>query len=396
MSSPADDGPRLGRVAARLRDAVAAEGPLPFDRFMEIALYAPGDGYYTCGRPRTGRTGDYFTNVSVGSVFGRLLAVHIAEVWDGLGRPRPFVIAEQGASDGQLLEDVLAALRAFRPGCHAAAEALLVEPAPALRERQHRTVRSLPAPLRHAESEDALPPFTGVLYANELLDAFPVRLFRRRAGAWHERLVDSADGRFVFTEKPVVSAPLAQRLYALPVDPDVPVFDTELNLRAEDWVRSVARKLEAGSVLVCDYGHPASARHDRRRAGGTLTAYRGHQREADPLETPGGRDLTSHVDFTATAGAGLDAGLRLAGFGDQHHVLTGLAAAAFPPMPRGPLAPDHAREMRALRMLLHPETMGRSFHFLGFHKGLDGCRLSAFAHTRPARNELGLAPDTAP
>jgi SAM-dependent MidA family methyltransferase len=152
-------------------------------------------------------------------------------------------------------------------------------------------------------------------------------------------------------------------------------------------MQTIAGKLRRGWVFLIDYGQPAFARYHPARANGTLAAYRNHQRMDDPLAEPGHQDLTAHVDFTAVAEAGEDSGLRLRGFTDQHHALAALAARTFPPMAEEKLPPDAAREMRALRQLLHPESMGTSFKFLALAKGTDA-PLAAFAFARDPRREL--------
>jgi SAM-dependent MidA family methyltransferase len=140
-------------------------------------------------------------------------------------------------------------------------------------------------------------------------------------------------------------------------------------------------------MLIVDYGHPAAVRHHSARATGTLAVYHAHQRMDDPLDDPGSRGLTAHVDFTAAARAAEAAGLQLAGFSDQHHALAALAARVFPAMPSDKLSPDAEREMRGLRQLLHPESMGTSFKFLALAKNAAGS-LTSFQFARDPRREL--------
>jgi SAM-dependent MidA family methyltransferase len=152
-------------------------------------------------------------------------------------------------------------------------------------------------------------------------------------------------------------------------------------------MRTVAGKLTRGWILLIDYGHPASVRHHPSRAAGSLAAYRAHQRMDDPLADPGSQDLTAHVDFTAVARIAEAAGLQLAGFTDQHHAMTALAAVTFPAMPQDQLSAAAAREMRGLRQLLHPESMGTAFKFLALAKNVPG-RLTAFQFARDPHGEL--------
>ncbi len=368
-------------LAEHLRRRIAAEGPIGFDEFMAAALYDSCGGYYATDSARTGKRGDFFTSVNVGPVYGKLLAAQFAEMRDKLGRPDDFTLVEQGASDGQLMADILSAWPSPPP------RVVIIEPLKNLRALQQQTLAAWSKRLTHVAHESELLPFTGVLFANELLDAFPVKLLARIDGIWHERQVGHDGEKFVFVETPVTDPVLLAAAQALPVARDIPRFQTEFCPSLGNWMNAVAEKLRDGWMLLVDYGHPAAARYHPARAGGTLAAYRGHQRKDDPLAAPGAQDLTAHVDFTAVARAGERAGLRLAGFTDQHHALAALAALVFPPMPEAKLADDAAREMRALRQLLHPESMGTSFKFLALSRGADTI-LSAFHFARDARREL--------
>lgn len=364
-------------LEAELRARIAEAGPIGFDEFMAAALYHPRHGYYASGTPRTGKHGDFFTSVSVGPVFGKLLAAQFLEMRGNLGDPRDFTLVEQGANDGQLMADILTAWEGPLP------RVLIVEPIETLRTLQGKMLAQWSACVSHVAHESELPDFEGVFFANELLDAFPVKLFVRKDGGWHERRVSTEDGRFVFVDMAAEKAPA----FAPCIDDGIPLFLTEFCPSVAPWLGTIAGKLRRGWMLLVDYGQPAAARYHASRAEGSLAAYRNHRRVEDPLADPGQQDLTAHVDFTAVADAAQAAGLRPAGFTDQHHALTALAARTFPPMAEEKLSPDAEREMRALRQLLHPESMGTSFKFLALAKNTDS-PLAAFAFARDARQEL--------
>lgn len=366
--SPGPDTP-----AAELRRRIAQHGPVGFDEFMAVALYRPHGGYYAASRPRTGRRGDFFTSVSVGPVFGKLLAAQFLAMREQLGNPHDFTLVEQGANDGQLLADILSAWTSPPP------RLVIIEPLANLRPRQQQTLAPWSGHLTHVAHESELPPFTGVFFANELLDAFPVKILRRTDGTWHERRVDHDGTRFVFTDTPFAGTPP-------PVPEEIPDFTTEICPTLTPWMQNVAAKMTRGWLLLIDYGHPAALRHQPVRARGTLAAYRHHQRMDDPLADPGTQDLTAHIDFTAVAQTAQQAGLTLAGFTDQHHALTALAARIFPDA-TAPLDPSAAKEMRALRQLLHPESMGTSFKFLALAKNTNA-PLAAFQFARDPQQEL--------
>lgn len=367
--SPGPDAP-----ADELRRRIARHGPVGFDEFMAVALYHPHGGYYASAANRTGQRGDFFTSVSVGPVFGKLLAAQFLEMCALLGHPADFTLVEQGANDGQLLADILSVWPESKP------RVIIVEPLEQRRAAQCDTLAPWKDLVRHVAHEEELPPFTGVFFANELLDAFPVKLLARVDGQWLERRIGHEEGRFVFVDAPFTGEPPV-------VTNEVSRFATEVCPSLGPWMRSVAGKLQRGWMLLIDYGHSARVRHHPARAAGSLAAYRAHQRVDDPLTDPGTRDLTAHVDFTAVARAAETAGCQLAGFADQHHALSALAEAVFPAMPEQALSADAAREMRALRQLLHPESMGTSFKFLALSKSAGG-NLSAFRFARDPRGEL--------
>jgi len=367
--SPGPDGP-----ADELRARIARHGPVGFDEFMAVALYHPRGGYYASDRPRTGQRGDFFTSVSVGPVFGKLLAAQFLEMREHLGNPGDFTLVEQGADDGQLLADVLSEWSGPLP------RVLVVEPLPGLRARQQQTLAPWAGYLTHVAHEDELPAFNGVFFANELLDAFPVKILVREQAIWRERRVDHDGTDFVF-----VDAPWSGESPEVPAE--IPRFVTEFCPSLAPWLQAVASRLQSGWLLLVDYGHPSAIRHQPARAAGSLAAYRAHRRLDDPLADPGSQDLTSHVDFTAVARAAERTGLSLAGFTDQHHALTALAARVFPAMPGKQLSGEAAREMRGLRQLLHPESMGTSFKFLALAKN-NAAPLAAFRFAREARHEL--------
>lgn len=363
-----------GGPAAELRRRIAQHGPIGFDEFMAVALYHPQGGYYAADTNRTGRRGDFFTSVSVGPVFGKLLAAQFLEMRQVLGSPEDFALVEQGSNDGQLLADILAAWEGPLP------RVIVVEPLEPRRAAQRKTLEPWLNRVQHVTGEDELPNFNGVFFANELIDAFPVKLIVREDGRWLERRVGCENGRFVFVDAPFNGETPAMA-------EDIPRFATEICPSLAPWMRTVAGKLTRGWILLIDYGHPATVRHHPSRAAGSLAAYHAHQRMDNPLADPGSQDLTAHVDFTAVARAAEAAGLQLAGFTDQHHALTALASTVFPAMPKDGISPDAAREMRALRQLIHPESMGTSFRFLALAKGC-GAQLGAFAFARDPRREL--------
>ena len=349
---------------------------------MEIALYDPSFGYYGSGKALLGRAGDYFTSVSVGPVFGELLATQFHEMWTRLGEPIGFAIVEQGANDGAFAADVLAWIRAEAPGFFEALRYEIVENIEALERRQRDRLAEFAGKTAWRSNIDALPPFTGVHFSNELIDAFPVHLVRFREGQWRELYVTST---LAWSDQPAEGALLAR----LADVPRLEGYTTEVNLEALRWARALAPKIERGWVMAIDYGLPRDRYYTPERREGTLQCYAGHTRGLDPLSRPGFCDLTAHVEFTSLASAFMDTGLDLAGYTDQHHFLAGLAARAFAGQP------PSAKQARELKTLLHPEMLGASFKVLAMSRGVPEERLTGFQFARDPRRELGLVNPTA-
>ena len=365
-----------------LRNEVAHRGPISFREFMAQALYHPQYGYYGSGRARIGRRGDFFTNVSVGSLFGTLLARQFVEMWQRLEAPAEFTIVEQGGHYGEFAADALNALREFAPACFAATTYRLVEPLAALRARQQETLAAFR--VDWVESLAELPPFVGVHFSNELLDAFPVHRVVWTSDRWMERVVDFQENRFVFVDAPLANAALASHLARLPAVP--PGYETEVNLTAAGWLTALAAKLEAGFVLAIDYGYPRAEYYRPERTGGTLSASAGHRREPDPLARPGEIDLTAHVDFTTLAETASVHGLDLAGFTDQHHFMVGLGGLHF--HDDASVTTRTQQEIRAFKTLMHPDLMGRSFKTICFAKRVRDSKLNGFHFARNAAEAL--------
>ena len=345
------------KLIGLIRRKIDNDGPQSFAWFMEQALYHPEHGYYSSDRAAIGRSGDYFTNVSVGPAFGELLAAQFGEIWERLGKTCPersrrvdnFIIVEQGAHHGEFARDVLESARRQSPEFFAALRYQIVEPFPKLQDRQSETLRQFGERVRWRKSLNELEPFVGIHFSNELLDALPINLRKKLVGI-------DAD-KFVFVDS------TAEQI---------------TNQSQLDWIDSVAARLERGFVLAIDYGFP---RDDFRE----VVQVRARHRSLDsPFEQIGEADITAHLNWTDIAGRAEKNGLRVAGFTDQHHFLTGIIS-EFPELA------ESEKSKRALQTLLHPEMLGRSFQVLALAKDVDpGEPLSGFKFARDPRRELGL------
>ncbi len=357
----------MSSLTETLRDRIVAHGPLTFAAFMEAALYDPQHGYYASGRAETGARGDFFTSVSVGPLFGRLLARQFQEMWSRLGEPARFTIVEQGAHDGALAADVLLGLQELAPTCFPAVEYMIVEPTPIWRERQ--TARLAPWPnVRWTHSLEEMGEIEGVFFSNELIDAFPAHRVRKSAEGWRELHVGWNES-FVWIEGPLSSAEVRAAIEHLP-EPLPDGYETEVRPHAGTWIGEVARALARGWVLVIDYGYERAEYYLPERSGGTLSAYAAHRRIDNPLALPGECDLTAHVDFTALAEAGTAAGLRVRGFTDQQRFISGLGLLHFPDAHE--ITAERAKELREFKTLMHPQFLGAAFRVLCLEKGVEG------------------------
>lgn len=348
---------------------------------MERALYDPSHGYYASGRVQIGRSGDFFTNVSVGTLFGTLLARQFAQIWEALEEPQVFTLVEQGAHRGELSLDVLSALDRLAPACAAAARLIIIEPLPHWRAAQEQVLGTR---AQWVSSVEELDPFVGVHFSNELLDAFPVHLVRSQGGSWAELHVAFEGAEFQLVERPLSSPRLLATLQKIGARPSG--YETEISPAAEDWIRALAMRLERGVVLAIDYGFARDEFYAPERTCGTLRAYAAHRLEPNPLTRPGELDLTAHVDFTSLTEAAEAAGLRLMGFTDQHHFCVGLGQLHFPDG-----AEQTARDMREFKTLMHPGMLGLSFKVLALAKDLTFHEpLTGFTFGGDPRRNLGL------
>ena len=359
---------------------IAARGAMSFRRFMELALYHAEFGYYAAGRASIGRRGDFFTNVSVGPLFGRLLARQIAEMWRVLGGPAEFTIIEQGAHGGELAGDVLGGLREMFRECHEAVRYRIVEPFAKLTLRQQERLSALDGKVGWSRSLDEVRVAAGVHISNELPDAFPVHVVKWTGGAWCERVVIVEHGRLVFADAPIASDELRAACARIP-GPLPEGYTTEVNLAVAVWIRDVAAAVQRGFMLAVDYGYPRHEYYSPERIAGTLSAYADHRREPDPLARPGEIDLTAHVEFDGLIESAAAAGLRLEGFTDQHHFMVALGMEHF-------ADGAHAAERRAFQTLMHPQFMGTAFKVAGFSKGIAAtASLAGFRFARSAADQ---------
>ncbi len=359
----------------RLRELIRAElaaagGSLSFARYMELALYAPGFGYYSAGARKFGAEGDFVTAPEISPLFGRCVARQCRQVLELTGGGD---ILEIGAGTGALAADLLGELEHLG---QLPERYLILELSGELRERQQALLRErLPHLLPRVRWLERLPEpgFQGVVLGNEVLDAMPVHRFRwTQQGVYELRVAWEGDD-FGWRAEPAEPR-LADAVAALHAEvgeawPDG--FESEINLGLAAWVRSLGERLARGVVLLVDYGYPRREYYHPQRAMGTLVCHYRHRAHADPLLLPGLQDITAFVDFTAVAEAAVAADLSVAGYTTQAHFLLGcglgeLLAASDPAD-----AQRHLTLTRQAKILTLPGEMGERFKAIALARGIE-------------------------
>ena len=342
---------------------------IPFDRFMEMALYAPGLGYYVAGSRKFGETGDFVTSPEVSPLFAQCMARQAAEVLERLGAGE---ILEFGAGSGLLAADMLAELERLDrlPQRYA-----IVELSPELQSRQKETLQSrVPHLLDRVAWLPRLPDrFTGFVVANELLDAMPVSRFRIGAEGIEESFViygeQGLEERFFPAETPRL-ADAVERL-STSVGLLTEGYVSEISLRQSAWLTALAQSIRRGAVILVDYGYCAKEFYHPQRRRGTLMCHYRHRAHEDPFCWLGLQDITAHVDFTAAVRSAIASGFRLGGYTTQAHFLlaNGLDALLADSDPAD--VARHMALMQGVKRLTLPSEMGERFKVLGLLKGVE-------------------------
>ena len=371
----ADAAQHSGHLAALIRAEIAASGgAIPFSRFMERCLYAPGLGYYSAGSTKFGAAGDFVTAPELGPLFASCVAEAVAPVLQQLGPDAEFV--ELGGGSGAFAETVLKRLLALdaMPARYA-----ILEPSADLRERQReRLGRGLIPPVfERIEWLDGPPEenWNGVLFANEVIDALPTPRFTLRDGeVFEEGVALDGEGRFVRDDRPA-DALLAAAVRHVERTLGAPFADgyrSELLPQLPYWLQAVMGGLQAGAMLFVDYGYPRREYYLPQRDDGTLRAFYRHHVHNDAYAWPGLQDLTASVDFTALAEAGTHAGFELAGYCTQSSFLLGNGLQQR--LEEAQARADEARMQRLrneARQLTLPNEMGERFQAMGFSRDVE-------------------------
>ena len=343
-------------------NAERKQGWISFARYMELALYAPGLGYYTAGSHKFGEAGDFITAPELSPLFGRTLARQVAEI---MAYSAPHIL-ELGAGSGKLAVGMLAELEKLGslPDSYA-----ILEVSADLRARQQALMRKrLPHLLDRVHWLDALPEkFSGAIVANEVLDALPVHLVHWRDSAITERGVVASDNGFIWQERAISDAALLEAAQRISVPDD---YVSEICLAARGLINSLAQRLEQGAMLFIDYGFGAREFYHPQRSSGTLMCHYRHHAHDDPFFLPGLQDITAHVNFTDIAECGIDAGLELIGYTNQAFFLINCGITEL----LKDTAPENLRDYlplsAQLQKLTSPAEMGELFKVIALGKNM--------------------------
>ena len=368
MSLPLPDSDALAASHA-LQQLIAAEieqqgGAIAFSRFMELALYAPRLGYYSGGAAKLGAAGDFTTAPEITPLFGATLARAAAAI---IAQSAPNII-EFGAGTGKLARDVLTALQADGV---AVESYTIIELSGELRARQQEALKDF-AQVRWLDGfPDA---FSGVVLANEVLDAMPVELVVKTAGGWRRQMVTVETGRFAYVQHELDAALMEQLARQIPDADALPEgYLTEIHPVACGFMASLARMFESGkgAALLFDYGFPAHEYYVDQRSGGTLMCHYRHHAHPEPFYLPGLQDITAHVDFTAMALAAQDAGLEVLGYMSQAGFLLGCGIGELLMRTDPEEAVRFLPQSKAVQKLVSPAEMGELFKVLAVGRDVE-------------------------
>ena len=339
------------------------DGWIPFSKYMDLAMFAPGLGYYSAGAAKIGAAGDFTTAPEMSALFGATLAKQVAQVLNSTGGN----VLEFGAGSGKLARDLLRGLQklGYEPQQY-----LILEPSSDLRERQQLLLeKELPQWNSRIKWIEEMPKdFVGVMIANEVLDAMPIDLIAWRADGIYERGVAVSTDEFIWQDRKLESGPLLDQARAIQV---VSGYVSEIHRAGAAFVRSLGDSLKHGIALLIDYGFLDHEYYHADRNAGTLMCHYRHRAHTDPFFLPGAQDVTAHVDFSAMMDAAGSSGLEVEGFSTQAKFL--IACGITDQLTE--IDPANATQYLPLanqvQRLLSPAEMGELFKVLAVGRGID-------------------------
>ncbi|GMR20413.1 MAG: SAM-dependent methyltransferase [Gammaproteobacteria bacterium] len=366
------------QLTSHIQQEIDATGPIDFARFMELALYTPGLGYYAGGREKIGERGDFITAPEVSPLFGRCLARQVRQILEVI---EDGTVLEVGAGTGALAVSMLNELEALHslPARYA-----ILDTSGSLQTRQQEILQqTLPDLAKRVEWWQALPEsgFKGIIIANEVLDAMPAQRFKIGEQDIKTLQVDYNDKGFHWSSR-IADKDITQRI----ATSDLPAgYISEINLTAEAWVRSIADCMEQGIALLIDYGYPQHEYYLPQRNTGTLKCFYRHRTHEDPFYLPGQQDITTSVNFTAMAEAAHETGLSVLGYTSQAEFLLSLGLDAMAAEIDTSDTRAYLARTQEIKKLTLPHEMGELFKVLAIGKEIDEALLGFMLRDRRGR-----------
>ncbi len=344
-------------------------GALPFDRYMELALYAPGLGYYVSGAHKFGQGGDFVTAPEISPLFGRCLARQCQQL---LAQMDTWEILEFGAGTGVMAAQILAELERLQPGKPVSYK--ILELSPELQQRQRQTLQQQVTQLTDCVTWVIEVPegFSGMVLANEVLDAMPVQVFRRHEQGVEEQQVCFQEGKLALQWQ-LATEPLRDAVSAIETEVGKlqSGYVSEVNLRLAPWLQMLSGRLAQAVVLLIDYGYTRQEYYHPQRSMGTLICHYRHQAHEDALLRPGLQDITANVDFSAVHEAALEAGFDLLGFNTQANFLLGCGLDKMLAESDAENVEAHMAAVQGVKQLIMPDAMGERFKVIALGKGVN-------------------------
>jgi len=352
-----------------IKERIKREGSISFRDFMDMALYYPELGYYTSPQEKIGGSGDFFTASELDRAFGELLGKQFVEIFHKVDE-EPFQIVEIGAGKGYLAHDILRYLKENYPDIYKKSQYILIEKSPYHIKLQKELLKDFGI-VRWVQDiidfEDES--ITGVIFSNELFDAFPVHLIRKINGKIYEVFISVDEENNVKEILKEAGEDILRYLKELNIDlPEG--MQTEVNLDAKDYIQKIAKKTKKGYVITVDYGYPSAELYKHYRMKGTLLCYHKHRYSENYYQHVGMQDITSHVNFSALKYYGMVAGLDFTGFTDQAHFLTNLGLMDIFAQLQERSDLEAFERLNRLKTLVLPKGMGEKFKVLVQHKNI--------------------------
>jgi SAM-dependent MidA family methyltransferase len=358
----------------KIIEMITEKGPITFEKFMEMALYEPGLGYYSSESTEIGRSGDFYTSQHVHPAFGTMMGRQLEEMWGIIGKPQVFYVIEPGAGAGLMCMDILTYLRKreiFRSLIY-----VIVEMNPHVENRQKKLLAEHQEKIKWVSSLKELHGVNGCVISNELLDALPVHLVEMDDGL--KEVYVTVDGGILRETKKKTSVPTLSE-YLKEFSINLPEgYRTEINLRIKDWLRELNEAMSEGFVLTVDYGYPAPDYYSEERNRGTLLCYYRHQVSEDPYINMGSQDMTAHVNFSSLKKWGEELGLTTLGFCQQGTFLVSLGIDEII-QELYANSNDYLFEVAKIKRLIFPGTLGETHKVMIQYKGKGNPELRGFS-----------------